>query len=301
MKLLLYFSLIYLIISSFELKSATYNLQDTSNVEIVVSDSLDETDLADDAELDSLEAELEKVDEKWNAYAALKYSNKKIDRGIDESAGKGSLMQSFSIGHKSGFTLGLDVRQSLGNPILFNDQNIFLDYVFSISDKIDLGATIGKQKYATDTASAMSGTNNSFSLYTDIKISSFYLDLSFDRYSGNSESFNYFSSTLFRSFYLNSSESLKLSPMLSLTFSSYTVDSLRIVKKIAKKPVKPLKYQVTNFGLGSALISLKLAYKITPTIGISFTPALNYIPKRDNDSSSLDFLSYFSVYYDLDF
>lgn len=302
MKLIKIFILLLLLVSNSKSKVINPQIQDISKTEFVLSDSKPEKEDSEYDELDSLEAELDAIEENWNLYAAMKYCNKKIDRGIEETSGKGSLMQSISIGHTLGLTVGIDIRQSLGIPILYNDNNVYLDYVLPISENIELGVSYGKQSYSNEASSAMSGTNNSISIYSDIKLSSFFIDLSYDRYFGNNEYFNYYSTSILKSYYLNEDKSFKISPMLSLTFSSYTVDSTKILKKkVPLKPRKTITYQVTNFGLGSAVLSLKLAYKITPDLSFSFTPALNYIPKRGNDSSSLDFLAYFSIVYDLDF
>ncbi len=294
MKILIIYLLFIICIYSSNAFTYHFVEQDTTS-KLLITESDDDDDI--DNVLDSLEAELE-TEKKWNLYSSVKYSSLNVSKGIDETGGNGSLMQSISIGHNSGFTLGLDIRQSLGNPIKFNDQNVYLDYVYSASDKVDIGATISKQKYA-DPNSAMAGTNSAFSLYSDINFKSFYLDISYDRYIGTNENFNYLTASAFKSIYLNEAQNIKLSPMMSFTFSSYTIDPTREVKLTKNGLVKTA--SKAAFGLGSVVIACKLAYKITQDLSISYSPSFNYIPARNGEKSSSDLVHYLSFIYDLDF
>lgn len=254
-----------------------------TNTEEDESDSL-ETDEADEPEPD------------WNISAAFRFQNRRLQNGLDVNAQRASHNTNVSLSHSSGFTASFDMTR-LVNPNELSNYGFGLDYVYSMSDHFDIGATLNQTKYANDTISAFAGSNSNLSIYLDYitKIGTF--DLSYDRYFGTDNiqflSLSYIDSYRWGDF--------RLQPNLSISAGEFTIPESRLAKALAKKNAKPIPTNKNKFGITSIVLMVKLKYDLGKGFGLALAPAYNIAKDETGKKFVGEVTSYLSIGYNYDF
>lgn len=251
---------------------------------------------------DSLETDEEDEPEPdWNISAAFKFQNRRIQNGLDVNAQRASHNTNVSLSHTSGFTASLDMSR-LVNPNELSNYGYGLDYVYSLSDHFDIGATLNRTIYVSDTISALAGSSANLSIYLDYitKIGTF--DLSYDKFFGLDD-IQFLSLSYIDSYKMGD---FRLQPNISISAGDFTIAPERLTKALAKKKtkLKPedlAKLNQSAFGITSIVFMMKLKYDLGKGFSLALAPVLNFTKDETGKKFEGEITSYLSIGYNYDF
>jgi len=274
----------------------TVNTQEKNNTESKSQERKNDEkeSLADDDEGDS---DIEEADPDWNLSAVFKFQNRRLQNGLDVNSQRASHNTGVSLSHSSGLTASFDMTR-LVNPNELSNYGFGLDYVYSVNDHLDFGATLNSTKYANDTISAFAGSNANLSIYLDYitKIGTF--DFSYDKYFGTDDiqfvSLSYINSYTWGDF--------RLQPNISVSAGEYSISSSRLAKALSKKKAgKIIAVNKTSFGLTSFVIMLKLKYDLGKGFSLALAPAYNLAKDETGQKFVGEPTAYLSINYNYEF
>ena len=259
-------------------------------------------------ELDSLLKELQALeddstdtddllkDKKWTFDAATSFSGRNVKDGVDLSGSSPVMTGYVSLSHDNGLMLDLGFTRVLGSDGYLQSKYLSLSYNYSAVDWFSVGLNYTKSKYDdNDSTTALAGASNLLSIAFDLIPTDYLIiDLDYDRYFGT-DIVNFYSINMFS---LHRLLGFRISPLVSLGWSSYTVEESRLRKTIRGGTAEFINNKT---GFSSLLLSVQFYYKIFDYLTINASP--NYIMTTETSLSgkSSQFYGKIGIKYSLDF
>jgi hypothetical protein len=255
-------------------------------------------EVTEEADLDETSPELQSAEVESDKYLTitpyLQYKTRQVQQGVEISKGKPTTTIGVDLFHYWGLNLSLSRTSVFEKTLPYLSTNFGLGYEYEISSWLSTGINYSSVKYSSDTVNSIANANNSFGVFIDFNFHPVIIDLSYSRKFGTSN-INDLGLSLISIIKL--SESFKLLPILSSTYTSYEITKKKLVLENGK--IKLNNVTKTSSGISSINASLKLGYNITKKLTLSLTPSYSYTPIKELSEKSQQ--AYITLNLDYDF
>ncbi len=212
----------------------------------------------------------------WSVTTGAKYLSKFTSNGVDLSQDQPALSVNAGIAHASGLSLAVNPVIVLGSNGGYQQSSFALAYEKSLTTFVALGLEFAHHSFKSDTANALAGLANSFSVNCDFDLDPTSVSLSYSRYLGGGGA-NFFSAGI--STFITFGD-LVVIPLAQATFVSQTVSPLFLKSNKGKSKALLGTADVSVTGLSSLSLLMVFSYPVMEGLSASFTPAFTYTPSE---------------------
>lgn len=246
-------------------------------------------------------------DPNWSASIGSKFLNRYTAYGIDLGNDRSAASYSVSLGHVSGFSVGIGAIQVLESPAEIQNWSMDVGYDWAATEWLSLSAGYSHYSYVNDSANVLSQLVNSISVGADVDLGAVSVGFSYDTYLGTNSA-SYIS--LDASSYIGVGR-LAVVPLAQATIMSQTVES-RLLKPqkgssssgrggSSGSQTATSSDLTTLTGLSGVSLHVVLIYRLLDGLNVSFHPYYLYSPKSELSTSDSDIVWSAGVRYSYDF
>ncbi|MBF8247500.1 MAG: hypothetical protein HW374_300 [Bacteroidetes bacterium] len=210
----------------------------------------------------------------WSVTSGVKYLSKFTNNGVDLSRDQQALSLSAGIAHASGLSFEVNPVIVLGSNGGYQQSSFALAYEKSFATIVSLGLEFAHYSYKSDTANALAGLANSFSVDLDFDLDPTSISLSYSRYLGGGGA-SFFSVGISTIRMLGD---LAVIPVAQATFANQTVSAIFLTSNKGKSKAQIGTADVSISGLSSLSLLVVFSYPLVEGLSASFTPAFTYTP-----------------------